>query len=324
MASKGDQLISELYIKKVNAINALDFETAQRLNQEIETQRTVMAAEQVDDVRHWAVAEAKRVMNDYRKRLADYAEEKRRCDARLYSRFQVMFEETRDDHIHQLMDLEKEHGLTLLEESELDVPEQVEVLEKAKEEALKGNLERAMELKQQARGIGEEAIEKRRLEVEEQFKELKEEIIERQKQELEEIGALHQKELDELTKENQQIEERMRLDLLERMNSVRNTAKVKFETTGASDEAKEQALRGVNAEIDEIMKRAEEPVTVKLTKTEQMRLTTLCPTKSADNGVVTEMTERVIERGIMSAKGSRWSSRPIREKRPNTARSSTK
>ena len=282
MSDNFEDFLCDLHLQKTAAINELRFEDAREINDDIQREIEKRALDLIQQAEAIALREVARSQQHYRDRCEDIAEEKRKLDSRLYSRFQVLFEETQDEHIQQLMDLEKERGLTLLEESERDIPEQIELLERAKQVAMLSRFEEAIELRAQA----------------------KEEMLKQHQEELDQIGVLHQQEIEALMKEHQEVEKLAKVKFAEEIATITNTALVKFEATKASARVKEEASKRLRAEIAEMMKEFGElpPVKVKLTKAEQMRLTTLCPTKSAGVGVIREITEGVIERGIRTAK----------------------
>lgn len=304
MSVSFEDFLSDLHIKKNTAISELRFEDARDINDEIQNEIQKRALDQIQQAEALAIRQVERAQRRYRSRLEDIVEEKRRLDSRLYSKFQVLFEETQDEHIQQLMDLEKERGLTLLEESERDIPEQIELLERAKQVAALLHFDEAIELRAHAREVGEQELEARRIQVEEHFAQAKEEMIKGHQEELDMIGELHQQEIEALAKENEETERQARMQFMEEIATITNTAQVKFEATKATARVKEEATKRLKAEIGEMMKKFEElpPVEVKLTKAEQMRLTTLCPTKCAGVGVITEVTEGVKERGIRTSK----------------------
>ena len=304
MSDNFEDFLCDLHLQKTAAINELRFEDAREINDDIQREIEKRALDLIQQAEAIALREVARSQQHYRDRCEDIAEEKRKLDSRLYSRFQVLFEETQDEHIQQLMDLEKERGLTLLEESERDIPEQIELLERAKQVAMLSRFEEAIELRAQARVVGEQELESRRVQVEEHFAQAKEEMLKQHQEELDQIGVLHQQEIEALMKEHQEVEKLAKVKFAEEIATITNTALVKFEATKASARVKEEASKRLRAEIAEMMKEFGElpPVKVKLTKAEQMRLTTLCPTKSAGVGVIREITEGVIERGIRTAK----------------------
>jgi hypothetical protein len=292
-----NEMLTDLHMKKQFAIDALDFESAQILYTEIQTCLGRRADEQIAQIRAEARRDLKRAQDAHRSRLEDLAEERRRTDARLYSKFQVLFEETQDDHIHQLMDLEKERGLTLLEESEREIPEQIALLELAKKEAIDSRFQNAIDLRTQAREVGEAELEARRKHVEEHFARAKEELLERQRVELDQITQLHEEESNQI-RDNFEKSHRDESNFFDdAVALIRDRGEVKIQSLTASPKVKAEAIDNLNKALDESMAQfnSRPPVVAHLTQSEEMRLTTLCPTKAAKNEMPTELPETIIQ-----------------------------
>jgi hypothetical protein len=292
-----NEMLTELHRQKQEAIDALDFESAADLYQEIQNQLARRADEQVAQIRAEARRDLKRAQELHRATLEDLAEDRRRQEARLYSKFQVLFEETQDDHIHQLMDLEKERGLTLLEESEREIPEQLALLERAKREAIDSRFQVAIDLRTQARIVGEAELEARRQAVEDRFAGEKVALLARQRAELDQITQLHEEEINQIREDGAQndLQETNRFN--EQVDLVRQKGEVKIQSVTAPEEVKGTAIEYLGTALTESMHQfnSRPPVTAHLTESEEMRLTTMCPTNAAKNAMPTELPETVIQ-----------------------------
>ncbi|OHT06139.1 hypothetical protein TRFO_25922 [Tritrichomonas foetus] len=301
-----NDFLSDLHQKKQNAIDALDFETAEYYYNEIQNQITQRAQAQIEEIDHETMVELSKIQKNHRDVLEDLAEEKRKSDARLYSKFQVLFQETQDDQIHQLMDLEKERGLTLLEESEREIPEQIELLNTAKKEAMLSHFAKAKELRQQARDVGEEELERRRKEVEEHFEELKIQMLQQHKDEMDQISDLHEEESKQLKEKSDHDLNEAKRKLKEAVDLLKDRATVRCQAVTANELTKKAAIDSLMAKINDSMKEYNLMPTVepKLTKSEQMRLTTLCPTRAAMNRVESTPEDIVRRAEAATAKGT--------------------
>jgi hypothetical protein len=293
MAEVFDDVIADLHLKKKSAIEMLDFETAQYFYEEIGRVKEKRVIREIEDVLAEAVRNLQRIQARRRQLLEDLAEYGRRGNARLYSKFEVLFEETQDDHIHQLMDLEKERGLTLIEESEREIPEQIQMLEDAKQSALEGNFAVAIEMRQRARVVGEEELENRRLEVEENFAKAKNEMLARHQTEMDQINESHEEELNLLREEAVAREEEVSREFALAVSLVKHRAQVECEAISTDDKAKKEAFKLILTQIDESTKEFDclPEITAKLTKTERMRLTELCPAQAAMNPLITDIPD---------------------------------
>ena len=299
-----NDVLSDLHQKKQKAIDALDFETAEYYYHEIQNQISQRAQSQIEEIHHETIRDLQRIQCSHKKILEDLAEEKRKADVRLYTKYQVLFQETQDDHIKQLMDLERDRGITLLEESEREIPEQIELLNQAKKEAFLSRFEKAKQLRQEARDFGEAELERRRKEVEEHYKDLKDQMLVRHKKEMDEITELHEDEIKQLIRKSDSQNKEAKLKLRENVDLLKDRATVRIQAVTSNDLTKKTGIQTLMEEIDNSMKEYNLQPTVapKLTKSEQMRLTTLCPTQAAMNSSCTN-TEEVVRRAF-TAKGN--------------------
>jgi hypothetical protein len=293
-----EDVLSDLHTRKQRAIDALDFEGARSLYTEIQNTIADRARLQIADISSTACQKLTDLQQSYRLRQHDLAEEKRCIDTRLYSQFQVLFEETRADHINQLINLEKERGLVLLEESEREIPAQIALLERAKQDAFDAHFEDAISHRQEARNIGQAELELRRRNVEEKYQQAKKELLFEQNAELDQITTMHEREVIRLKQEADDRDSRARSDFMLGVAQIRNEAEVQVRALKTVDVMKAEALARVKAKIDEMMKEFGDlpPVVPKLTRSEVMRLMSLCPTKAAMNAMPTEVPQSILAR----------------------------
>lgn len=298
-----NDLISDLHTKKQMAIESLDFEVAEELHAEIQNQIQRRALSQIEQIQYESMKNLEKIQRNHTQALLDLAEQKRRLDARLYTKFQVIFEETQEDHIQQLMDLEKERGLTLLDESEKPVEEQILLLEQAKNEAVLTHFDVAKNLRQRAREVGEAELEARRQKVETDYIEKKEQMLEQHKLDLEQITKLHEEEITKMKKECEENDKKEELVFSNAVKNIIHEAGVRFQACTTNNETKEKAINELQSKMDESMNKYKAiPLGLpKPTKSEQMRITSLCPSNAAMNQVKDEPPEQLMKRADTSA-----------------------
>lgn len=298
--------LSDLHQKKQNAIDALDFETAEYYYNEIQNRISQRAQSQIDEIHYETIRQLQIIQRVHKQLLEDLVEEKRKSDARLYTKYQVLFEQTQDDHIEQLMNLEKDRGITLLEESEREIPEQIELLNRAKQEAFLSRFEKAKQLRQEARDFGEAELERRRVDVEKRFQDLKDKMLVRHQKEMNEITELHEEEIKKLKESSDFQNQEAKRKLREEVDLLKDRATVRIKAVTANDLTKKAGIDTLMNEIDNSMKEYNLMPTIvpKLTKSEQMRLTTLCPTNAAMNSI-SGNTEEVVKRALTATTAKR-------------------
>jgi hypothetical protein len=300
-------LLSDLHYQKQEAIDALDFEKAHSLYDEIQNQIANQARRSISNIRRFSCRALKKAQSDFRQLLEQLAERKRTLDARLYSQFDVIFEQTRADHINQIIDLEKERGLTLLSESEREVEEQIALLERGKQAAIDSHFDLAIDLRQQARDVGQAELNRRRQSVEDYFAQAKAELLAQQQSELDEIAAMHQTRLDRERKDAQDREAKATDDFRIAVTQIRNETKVQIRALRAEDDLKDDAVTEALAELGDLMAEfdALPPVAPHLTESEEMRVTQLCPTNAVKNAMPTEIPMAILQKARVSPSTTR-------------------
>jgi hypothetical protein len=295
-------VLSDLHFEKQQAIDALDFEKAHSIYDEIQSQIASQARQAISDIRASSRKRLRKTQSDFRQLLERLAEEKRVLDARRYSQFEVSFEQTRADHINQLTDLEKERGLTLLSESEREITEQIVLLEQAKQAAVDSDFDGAICLRSEARAVGQAELTRRRMAVEDYFKEAKAELLAQQQSELDEIAAMHQDRLTRERNENQQKQSEATDDFHIAVEHLRNETRVRIRALRAEDSLRADATQEALAELDDLMEEfgTLPPVAARLTRSEEMRLTALCPANAVKNAMPTDIPQSIIQRAQAS------------------------
>jgi hypothetical protein len=300
-------ILSDLHFEKQRAIDALDFEKAHAIYDEIHAQIASQARRAICDIRHDSCKRLKRTQSDFRQCLETLAEEKRTLDARLYSHFQVLFEQTRADHINQIIDLEKERGLTLLSESEREIEDQIVLLERAKRAAIDSDFDGAIRLRSEAREVGQTELERRRAAVEQYFADAKSELLKQQQDELDEIAAMHE---DRLTRERNDNDQK-RADALKAfqiaIKHIRCDTEVQIRALRAEDDLKADGVQEALADLDDLMTAFEglPPVAAQLTRSEDMRVTALCPTNAVKNTMPKDIPPSILQRAQASTAKTR-------------------
>ncbi|KAH0795212.1 hypothetical protein GPJ56_000888 [Histomonas meleagridis] len=294
---EGTQL-SDLYKQKQKAVESLDFEAAELINSKILNTLRKNAQNQIDQALNQASNDLNNLFNKHRGKLFKNAENKRQQDSYLYSKYQVLYEEIKNEHNIELLDLERDRVNTLLEESEKEVPEQIQYLEQAKKEAALSNFEKAKELKEKSFDVCEEELERRRLKVNQQFSELKKQLLARQQQELDEITEMHEHEFNEFNKDTSSIDLSTSQKYKQQISSIRNIALVKIEEYSVDKTMKNESIRRLEEMINEKIYSSKQtpPPMPKLTSSEKMRLTALSPSKATMNQVKDESIEEILRK----------------------------
>jgi hypothetical protein len=296
--SVNSDLLSDLHRRKQAAIDSLDFETAQSLHTEICSRISDDTLTSITSIRSSVFSSLSTSHSSYRQLLDSLLESKRTSTNRLYSEVQVLFEQTRTDHITELTNLENERGFALLCEAEREVPDQIAILHRAKQEAVASNFESAIALRQRARDVGQAELDRRRSEVESDFEFRRLELLARQKSELDEISDFHEREMTRIRREDEQKVENAKTEFVNAANHIRNEAEVKILSLRGSRELKDEAVKALREDVEAAMAEyAELPQMRPIrARAEVMRLTGLCPVNAVKNAMPTEVPASILER----------------------------
>lgn len=227
--------INDLRIKKQKAVDVLDFETAEDMENQIQQELLNFSKYQCQDALSIAKSELKKYHKLAEKRLADEAEESRQNTQMIYSKYQTLVEQTEERHISELMEIEQDRTYTLITESERDVEEQITMLEEAKAEAKVCHFDKAKELRQRAQDIAKEELERRRVETEDRFAKLKEVTIDAQKEELEKLTQDHEAEVKaEQSRQELQFAKSIQ-EFIDEINIICTKACTKFNAVAAKN-----------------------------------------------------------------------------------------
>jgi hypothetical protein len=312
----GQELLSDLHFEKQRAIDALDFEKAHVIYDEIQSEIASQARRAVSNIRSTSQRALAKTQSDFRLLLEHLVEEKRKLDVRLYSQFHVLFEQTRADHINQIIDLEKELGLTLLSESEREIEEQISLLEEAKRAAIDSYFDRAIELRSEARRVGQAELERRRHAVEGYFRSAKAELLAQQRAELDEIAAMHQARLDSERSDAQHKEDDAVAEFRLAVRHLTDRAQVQIRALRATEALKDSSAADALAELEALIAEfvAQPPVVAHLTQSENMRVVALCPTNAVKNAMPTDIPPSLLQKAAAAKakpKTARERGRPL-------------
>ena len=286
--------INDLRIKKQAAIDVLDFETAEDLENQIQFELDNFAKIQISDVLEEAKQIAGRLDTKFQMRLEDEAEIARQNAQKIYAKYQVIIEDLEQEHINQLMENENDRAFVLIQESEREIEEQLRLLEEAKKEATLCHFDHAKELRQQARDAAEAELERRRVETEEKFAKLKEEIIERQKAEIAQVTKDHEQEVSDEKANQERTYQKTQSDIQESFTLLAKKAIARFNAVSSNKKNIDEATEKINDCVNElIIKFKNQPrVIPELSNSETMRVDDLPPTEFVDLAASTNPSAR--------------------------------
>lgn len=250
--------LADLRNKKKLAIQALDFDAAEKYDELIQQQNEQIVATRIDKIKSEVLDDLEKHISKYNKISDEIALYNKKQENQLNQTYQTLLDKTQLQHAKELKSIDKSHAIALRREAEREVPEQIEILEQAKAAAVAGNYNEARNLRDEARRTGERELEERKNKIDEEFEHSRM-VLDTKQQEAQE--QIQQKYDDEIA--NLQAEIQMRTKETEqRFNSgvelIKQRAEIKVNSLLADDEVKEEAIFVIRQEVDNYIRQSQE------------------------------------------------------------------
>ena len=253
-----NEKIEELRNKRKQAIQALDFDAAEEYDNQIREAQEQVVADRITKIYEEILKELYEHIIKYDRISKDIEESTAKTESELNQRYQEYFDQAQIQLEKELRNIDKSHEVALLREAEREVPEQIDLLERAKAAAVAGNYKEAKSLRDQARETGEQELEARKMKIDEEFAQSRSQLSERQQQAIAKITDKYEAENAELNAEVQM----RKLEMHQRFDTgfglIRERAEMRCKALVADDEVKEDALFTLNRKIDEMLNDAKE------------------------------------------------------------------
>lgn len=250
--------LTELRNKKKLAIQALDFDAAQKYDEQIQEQNEQIISDRIEKIRSEISKDLHDHIQKYNKIRNEINDYNQKTESQLNATYQDLIDKTQIQHAKELRSIDKSHGIALLREAEREVPNQIELLEQAKAAAVAGRYDDARSLRDQARIAGENELEERKRKIDEEFEHSRSMLAAKQQEAIEHIT---QKYDDEISNLNGEIQMRMK-ETEQRFDSgvelIRQRAEIRCNSLVADEEVKEEAIFNIKQMIDEIIRDSQE------------------------------------------------------------------
>ena len=253
-----NEKIEELRNKRKQAIQALDFDAAEEYDIQIKEAQEQVIADRMTKIYEEILKELYDHILKYDKISKDIDLSTAKTESELNQRYQEFFDQAQNQLDKELQNIDKSHEEALLREAEREVPEQIDLLERAKAAAVAGNYKEAKSLRDKAREIGEQELEARKMRIDEEFAQSRSQLSEKQQRAIQKIQDKYEEENAALNAEVQmrKLETQQRFDT--GVGLIRERAEMRCKALVADDEVKEDALFTLNRKIDEMLNDAKE------------------------------------------------------------------
>lgn len=249
--------LSELRHKKKVAIQSLDFDAAEEFDRQIKELDETIIQDRITKIKEEILKDLADHIDKYDRIRTEIVEFQITQQNQLGTTYQNLIDKAQEQHEKELKNIDKSHGVALLREAEREVPEQIELLEKAKAAANEGKYTEARNLREQARCVGEQQLEDRKNNLDREFDQSRSMLAAKQQNSIEVIQGKYDEELEELTKEvdlrKMETEQRFEAGV----RTIRERAEIRCNALVSEDEVKEDAAFKINQDINQMLRESQ-------------------------------------------------------------------
>lgn len=159
-----DQTITRLRSQKKKAIECLDYEEAQRIEQKINKLRDDDTTDRLAEVRENFQCDIEACIQRSQKQAEKLLSKKEQEILDTRRKFSQMFKDAQKANLEELAKLEQQYSESRMQENERRVPEQIKMLEQSKKLATIGQFQEALAMRDQSRLVAQQNL-KERLEI---------------------------------------------------------------------------------------------------------------------------------------------------------------
>ena len=252
-SSVANDKLTELRMKKKQAIQALNFDLAEEYDKQIAETNQYILTDRINKINEDIIKELTEhyAKNETVKKEIDAVQKKQETSIR--ASYQSQFERVQKQNEKESKSIEKAHATALLREAETEVPEQMEKLEEAKELANKGDYQGAKKMMAEARTIGEQALAARKTKVDNEFAQSMSILATKQQEEMDQLESQYEQEMEQLAQDINIRKEDAENRYQNGIDLIRERAKIRCNALLADDQTKEEAYFNLNQRINDTL-----------------------------------------------------------------------
>ena len=179
--------IAKLRSKRRGMINTLNFEDAIKIDEEIESHHKSSLEESIQIILDEYALSIEHYIKMSAEKSESYDVEKSKAIRDFRLKFHHYFQDLKQQQLQSLSEIEFKYQETRKRENNRRIPEQAELLEQSKKAAMNGDYQKALELRNNSRIVGQEKIYERLLQLEDDFNQQREDMIKSQRGNLEQL-----------------------------------------------------------------------------------------------------------------------------------------
>lgn len=200
---KASKTIADLRLQQKNAIQNLDYDTAEALEKQMREARLNEAEYVFQKKLEEFSQRLPQIVQDSYKIIDGIQKWSKNEEHQIRSRINTDFESLRSRHVKDLISLEKDFAAARLRETERTIPEQEELLKKSKNAALIKDFELARNYREAANLLAETDLETRLAKTDNDFENLRKALLTKQRDEVEFLSKKLDDELSTLERKAQ-------------------------------------------------------------------------------------------------------------------------
>lgn len=250
-SSVANDKLTDLRMKKKQAIQALDFDAAEEIDKQIEETNKFILTDRIEKIHQEIINDVNKNYMNYMQAKNDIEVFQKKQEYLLKAKYEQEVDASQRQFENENKSIDKAHATALLREAESEVPEQIEKLEEAKNMASQGNYAEAKRLMAEARTIGESTLAARKERVDNEFEQSRSIHATKQQEEMERIEAKFDEQMEILNNDIATRQEETEQRYQSGLELIRERARIKCMTLLTDDQTKEDLIYQLNVKIND-------------------------------------------------------------------------
>lgn len=176
-----NKIIADMRLQQKQAIQNLDFDTAETIENEINVLKEEAKNFGKDDIYNSFVDEAQQIVNGISYLIEEVRDDTMEKEKKIRVRVNEEFNELKAKHIKELIQMEKDYVAARFRETERNIPEREDLIRQSQNAAKNGDFESARKLHDQALLVAQLDLEQRLIKIDRDFDEIKKNAFKAQK-----------------------------------------------------------------------------------------------------------------------------------------------
>lgn len=253
-----DEELATLHYKRLQAIDDLDFETAEDLTNKFRARVAHNSNNQLTKIKDEARTELNLIQKRYYDRISALGAEYKKNESDIKKKYHKIFKAAQDRQLTALIQLEQDRDRNVENEKGKKIKEADDLISDSQYLAYIGQYEEAKSIRGQADEVASKDLNERIAEVHAIFEDRKTKLFEFQQKEAERLNNQMEQEKIQLKQTFEVNKEKLKNQFRTGLQNLKNKSRAKFGVVDVSQKAKDDAIRTIDLEIEESTKKFEE------------------------------------------------------------------